>query len=166
MTLPEALMAVSISGLVFAAASYFFLFSARSMHMLGNYDDLDRASRSALDTMSRDIRSAKALISFNTNELIFSNAATATTFSYTYDATNGTLTRDWGGTSTVLLSNCDSLSFDISQRNPSNDFTFYSANGVPANAKLVDLKWSCYRTVTGEKINSQSVQTARIVMRN
>lgn len=166
MTVPETLMAVGISGLVFAAAASFFLFSARSMHMLGNYDDLDRANRSALDTMSRDIRNAKALISFSTNELVFSNATTPSTFSYIYDAAAGTLTRNWGDTSTILLTNCDSLSFDISQRNPSNDFTFYSAKGVVANAKLVDLKWSCYRTITGEKINSQSMQTAKIVMRN
>jgi hypothetical protein len=33
-------------------------------------------------------------------------------------------------------------------------------------AKLVDVSWLCSRKILGRKVNTESVQTAKIVMRN
>jgi hypothetical protein len=164
MTLVEMMVSLGISVFIIAAAVSFFMFSAYSLFGLGNYDDLERTSRNAVDRMTRDIRGASQLTSFATNKMIFTDSATAATFSYTY--TNGALIRTWAGSSTVLLSNCSYMAFDISQRNPSNGFNFYSANGVAANAKLVDVAWTCYRPIMGRSNNTEEMQSAKIVIRN
>ena len=33
-------------------------------------------------------------------------------------------------------------------------------------AKLIDVSWKCSRKIMGEKLNTESVQTAKIVIRN
>ena len=133
---------------------------------MGNYSDLDRASRNALDNMSREIRATSQLTAFTTTKLTFKDPD-GTTLSFEYNPGNGTLTRKRGGTNTTLLKECDFLEFHISQRNPSNNFTFYAVTGTNyATAKLVDVNWRCSRKILGNKVNTESVQTAKIVLRN
>src|SRR5213083_575694 len=68
MTLVELLMAVGISGMVFAAVAILIFFSGRSYAALANYVDLDNRSRNALDRMSKEIRQVDCV----------TNSATAT----------------------------------------------------------------------------------------
>ncbi len=162
----EMLIAMSIASIVFAAVASVSLFTARSFVAMGNYADLDRASRNALDVMSRDIRQAQHLTGYSSSRLDFTNLD-GSTFSYIYRSNSTTLTRVYGGVATILLTNCDYLTFNISQRNPSNNFTFYPATtNRPDLAKLIDLSWKCSRQILGAKVNTESVQTAKIVMRN
>ncbi|MBU6410617.1 MAG: prepilin-type N-terminal cleavage/methylation domain-containing protein [Verrucomicrobia bacterium] len=164
-TLVEMMFAVGIGGVVMAAVVMLTLFSARSFYAMNNYDDLNRQSRLALDLMSREIRQAAALTSYSTNQLVFTDESGAT-FSYTYNSTNGTLVRSYGGVSTVVLSNIEAgqFAFEISQRSPSNGFTFYPAGGA-SSAKLIDMTWRCSRSVLGVA-DTESMQMGRIVMRN
>lgn len=167
-TLVEMIFAIGISGLVLAAVATMTLYSARSFFAMSDYYNLNEKSRLAFDIMSRDIRQAARLTSYSTDRLVFADAVGAT-FSYTYDPDAGTLTRVYGGMSTVLLSNIvpGRFSFGIYQRNPSNDFTFYPANGVAANARLINVSWRCALAIPGSIItNTESAQTAKIVMRN
>jgi hypothetical protein len=133
---------------------------------MGNYNDLDRVSRNALDQLSHDIRQTRSLTAFTPTSLTFMDWD-SNSLSFVYDPSAGTLTRSKLGVTTVLLKQCDFLSFDLSQRNPSNDFTFYP---VPADrpdlAKLIDVSWRCSRKILGSKLNTESVQTAKIVRRN
>jgi len=164
LTVLEMLVAGSVASLVFAATAMLWVFSARSFVALGNYNDLDKASRNTLDIMSRDIRQTRALTAFTASSLTFLDYD-STPLRYIYNAGKRTLTREKGTQSTVLLSQCDYLNFDISQRNPSNNFGFYPATNA-ALAKLIDVSWKCSRTILGAKINTESVQTAKIVIRN
>jgi hypothetical protein len=128
--------------------------------------DLNKSSLNCLDRMSRDIREARSLQSYNTNQLVFLDF-NSNKLSYAWDSNKRQLTRTLSGDTTVLLNNCDYLSFHISQRNPTNGtFGFYSATNNAAICKLVDVSWRCYRTIYGFKINTESVQTAKIVLRN
>jgi Tfp pilus assembly protein PilW len=163
-TLLETVISTGIATVVLGAVAILGYFSANSFAAMGNYADLDAASRHALDTMSREIRSTRHLTSFSTTSLTFQDYDT-NSLTYVYDSTARTLTRQKGGTNTVLLQQCDYLNFDISQRNPSSNFTFYAASGA-STAKLIDLSWRCSRTILGAKINTESVQTAKIVIRN
>ncbi len=163
-TLLEMLIAITIATMVFAAIGTTTLFTARSFVAMGNYADLDRYSRNALDIMSSDIRQARMLTNFSPTRLDFTNLD-GSTFSYYSNA--NTLKRVYGGITTVLLTNLDYLSFNISQRNPSNNFTFYPvASGQVKLTKLVDVSWRCSRQILGQKVNTESVQTAKIVIRN
>ena len=76
--------------------------------------------------------------------------------------TNGS---DYG----ILLSNCISCRFDIYLHTPSNGttMTFWSAysSNCPL-AKVVVVNWICRRTNYATLMDSESVQTAKIVLRN
>jgi prepilin-type N-terminal cleavage/methylation domain-containing protein len=175
MTLIEMLISVALGTLIMGVALMLLIFGSQSLAGLGNYDDMNRKSRNALDTMSRDIRTARNLIGYVSNstvqQLTFSNepAYTPATFSYSYTnltGSNGVLTRNWNGTSTVLVSNLASLTFGMFQRNPQSNFTFY-ATTTPALAKLITLNWQCALPVSGiSVVNHEVVHSANIVIRN
>lgn len=157
---------MSIGSLLLAAVASFSVFTARSFIATGNYADLDSASRNSLDIMTRDIREARALTLFQTNKLVFT-ANDGQSLTYFFNPSTAKLTRQKGDQNTVLLEQCDYLIFNIYQRNPSNNFTFYPVqNNRVEMAKLVDVSWKCSRKILGEKMNTESVQTAKIVMRN
>ncbi len=164
MTLVDIMIASGIAFIVFAAVASMSMYTARSFAAMGNYADLDCASRNALDTMSRDIRQTISLNSYTSNRLTFTDAD-SNTLVYSYSPSARTLTKTQAGVSTVLLYQCDYLNFDMSKRNPSNNFTFYSTTNV-SEAKLIDVSWRCSRQILGAAVNTESVQTAKIVIRN
>lgn len=164
LSLVEFMVAMAIASIIFLAVSSLSLFSARSFVAMGNYADLDRASQNALDLMSREIRQTKALTAFQSNSLTFLDSDDKP-LTYIYSPATGSLTRQKSGVSTVLLQQCDFLKFSMSQRNPSNGFAFYPTTDVSV-AKLIDVSWRCSRKILGAKVNTESVQTAKIVIRN
>lgn len=144
---------------------------SRSMVAISNYYELDSSSRRTLDVMSRDIRNAGALTSFATNAI--SMAGTnyqGTPFSCTYNwdgsnvwrtyYTNGSLKETW-----LMLSNCAYLTFSNYTRVPQSNFTFNAVSGTN-RTKLISVSWKCSRSIMGAKLNTESVQTAKIVIRN
>lgn len=164
MSLIEILVSVFLSTILFAALSMLWVNGARSVLAMTNYTELDRASKYALDIMSRDIRQAKAMTSYSANSIAMTNT-TGTAYSYTYNSGAKTLTRTFGGVNKVLLTGCDRLAFTIYQRTPTNNFTFTKTT-VLNEAKLVDVNWKCSRQLMGQLANTESIQTAKIVMRN
>ena len=162
MTLVEILVASLIASAVLGVVVTLTVFATRSVLAMTNYTELDQDSRNALDILTRDIRQASGVgngtrtnrLELNTNGVRFC----------TYEYANRTLTRIEGARRTALLGNCDQLSFQMSTRNPSNDFQFYQAN--LATAKLIDVSWKCSREIRTQKVNTESIQTAKIVMRN
>ena len=167
MTLLEILMAVSIGGLVLAAISFLFLNTLRSFAAIGNYADLDNASRNALDVLSRDVRQAHVLTGFTTNQITLV-ANDSNTLVYAYSPSTHKFTRRIGTQSpTVLLKQCDYLNFSIYQRNPSNGWTWYPvSSNLLTTTKLIDVSWKCSRQILGSKVNTENVQTAKFVIRN
>ena len=170
-TLPEVLVSSGIGGIVLAAVAALSLFSSRSYVAIGNYMDLDRSSRNALDQLTREIRQTIALASYATNQLVFTDFDT-NALTFTWNANNKQLTRTKNGTTKVLLEQCDYLAFHICQRNPiPGQFDFYPATNTagvytPSLCKLVDVSWRCSRQILQKKVNTESVQTAKIVLRN
>ena len=172
MTLVEVLIATGVGSIVLAAVMTLSLFSARSFAALGNYVDLDIKSRTALDTMSSDIRQADKLTSASSTQLKFQitdpNNGAVNSLIYDYSPTAQTLTRTLGARSSVLLSNCTSLQFSIFQRNPiGGSYEQYPVDDPnrPDLCKLVQLTWVCQRSVLGRIANTESVQSAKVVMR-
>ena len=165
-TLPEMLVSLGAGSIILGAVALLSIFSSRSFVAMGNYMDLDKASRNALDQMSRDIRETLSLTSYQTNRLVFADSD-GSPLTYTWSPSTGKLTTTKNGVTKTLLSQCDYLSFRISQRNPiPGVFDFYTASNNPALCKLIDVSWKCSRTLLGQKINTESVQTAKIVIRN
>jgi len=170
MTLVELMVATVLGGLVLAAVMALTFFSARSFAALTNYVDLDNFSRNALDTMSREIRQADRLDSGDDHQLVFQHTdptnGTTNHVSYTYDPdTKQLVRRKNGGEPKVLLQECDFLRFSLYQRNPIGWSYDQYPTANPDTCKLVQLSWICSRNILGKKANTESVQSAKVVIR-
>jgi hypothetical protein len=141
--------------------------TGRSFAALMNYTELDKYSRNALDQMVYKIRQTDSLVSFTTNRMVFSYFAT-NTLTYEYSPDAKTLTETISGQAPkTLLIGCDTLSFSIFQRNTAaGTYDQFPATLTNNAVKLVQLSWTCSRKVLGSRVNTESVQSAKIVIRN
>jgi Tfp pilus assembly protein PilW len=163
-TLVEMLFTVGVAAVILAAVLSFLAFSNRSFASLTNYLDLDQKTQLAVDKMSREIRQVLQLTGFNSTNLTFQDYDGGT-LAYNYDANQQIVTRTKGSTTETLLTGCDSLTFNIFQRNPSNGtFQPYSTSTI-SETKLVELTWNCSRTIFGSKVNTECMQSAKVAIR-
>jgi hypothetical protein len=160
----QLLVASGIASLLIVVVAALSLFSGRSFAALANYAELDARSRNALDRMTKEIRQAKRLRSYETNELVLVDGDDQE-LRYTFNPSERTLTWSKNGQSEVLLTECDFLQFSIFQRNPVNGQYDVYPTGTPATCKLIQLSWVCSRTILGAKVNTESVQSAKVVIR-
>jgi hypothetical protein len=165
LTLVETLVAVGISSIAFAALAAFAFYSGRSFAAIGNYVDLDNTSRKAVDLMTKEIRQAKSLTGYQTNALTFTDYDDKQ-LQYIYDPAGQTLTRVKDTIPTVLLTGCDSLEFHIYDGAPNPGTNNFNLTTDAARCKLIDMKWRCSRLLLGQKANTETVQTAQVVIRN
>ncbi len=164
-TLSEVLVSMAIGGVVMAAVASLTFYTARSFTALANYEDLDRVSRRALDEMTYKIRQADGMTSNTNNTVSFSIWGT-NTLSYTYDPQARTLVERLGSESKVLLEECDSFTLDIFSRNAvDGTFDQFPVTSDAAGVKLIRVNWTCSRQILGQKVNTESVQSAKIVIR-
>jgi hypothetical protein len=179
LTLVELMMAIAVGSLVLVAVANLSLFGARSLAALVNYADLDSKSRYAADVIGRELRQATMVTAFNTNlpvkSMTLTNADQGATLKLTYDSNARTLALEkTGKPKLVALTECDRWDFSLYNRVPygyPTNLLFYPAtNGAgtvdPKLCKLIDMSWKCTRTILAKKVNSESVQTAKIVLRN
>ncbi len=172
-TLVEVLVAMALGMLLLSIVAMLFGNGARSFACLGNYRDLDAKSMMALDVMGREIRGATALTAFSTNSATpyFTLANGSTNITFTYYPTAGTVVMTKTGQSAITnLTGCDRWNFSFYTRAPntnsfSTNITFYGTTDSTA-CKLIQMSWKCSRTILGSKLNTESVQTAQIVLRN
>jgi len=165
-TLVEMMFSIGIGGIVGAALLLFAFYTGRNFAAMANYVALEKQSRSALDRMARDIRMVNGLTSFSSNKLSFLDHDSKPLV-YEYFPKDRTLVRSKDSVVETYLTECDSLKFDIFQRNPvGGTYDQYPASIQASNTKVVRVSWTCSRKVVGAKINTESVQAARIVIRN
>jgi Tfp pilus assembly protein PilV len=171
MTLVEVLVATGLGTVVLAAVMSMTVYSARSFAAVSNYVDMDMRSRHALDKMSQEIRQADGLTpnGFSATQLVFTGTDPMTTapytLTYTYDPARKTLTRSRGGESESLLTQCDSLVWSMYKRNMTNGTDEPIPTSDPRTCKLIKLDWVCSRSILGKSANTESVQSAEIVVR-
>jgi len=161
-TLVELMVAIAVGAVVLGAVLVTFIFVAKNFVIVGNYHDLDKDSRHTLDVLTRDIRSISNVTSFAANEINMVDMK-GNRIDYKWDGSN--FIRNWNGTAEVMLKDCDYLSMTNYQRNASTNFSFVAA-GSTAETKLIDIRWHCWRPVLGSHLTTESVQTAKIVVRN
>ena len=176
-TLLETMIVMGLAGVILAIILATYNYSGTSFSAMGNYTDLDRKSRAALDLLSREIRNSSALIGITNSPkaLTFYNGTTGKRITITYDSANKVLTLAKTGQATqTLLTSCDQWDYSLYGRVPiltSSNITFNAATngagGVDISAcKLVNMTWKCSRTIFGSKRNTETIQTAQIVLRN
>ncbi len=178
-TLSEVMVALGVGMMVMAAVAFMTLYGSRTSVSVANYTDLEGKSRYALDLISREIRQSQSVLSFQANlpvkSFTLTNADQAATITLLYDSGARTVTlQKTGHSDLVVLKECDSWDFALYQRTPlftATNVVFYSATnsaGVTDTTlcKLISLSWKCSRFVTGQNLNTESVQAAQVVLRN
>jgi hypothetical protein len=178
-TLMEVLVATGLGMLVFAAIMSLTLFGTRSTMAIANYSDLDSKSRYALDVIGRELRqdsTVTGLQNTSTNTVLtLTNASQGYLVNLTYDTNKRTVTlARTGQQNLVALTECDRFDVNLFQRTPlvtATNILFYPATNTSGVltlnlAKLVSLDWKCSRQILAQKVNTESVQAAQIVLRN
>ena len=177
MTLMELMVAMAIGSIVLVVVAVLVIFAARSFAALTNYQALDEASSFTADNMSKEVREATKVVSFqsqgNSRWIVFANtnASPAYTFRYDWTAASRELTRQrsFEASPTVLLKGCDRWDFTFQQRTPLAGPGYgFSTNMINQDeCKLVTMTWKCSRSINSTKLlNTETVQTAQIVLRN
>ena len=165
--LAEWVIAVGISTLVFASLAAFSVFTGRTFVTMENYVELGAQARWAADRMSQEIREAKRVTSFNpADPTRITLQAGATNVTFVYNPTLKTVERQYRGNTTVLLKGCESAQFAIFTRQATNATYEIFPTATVDNAKVVQITWNCSRTITGQKQNTEAMQSARVVIRN
>jgi hypothetical protein len=178
-SLIEVLVAMAVGSLVMAAISSLTMYAAKATTAMVNYTDLDGKSRYALDVISREIRQANAVLSFQTNlpvkTLTLTNANQGAAITFTYDSSARTVVMSKTGQADVTaLTECDRWDFSMYQRTPyitATNVSYYPATNTAgvlsvSLCKLINLSWKCSRTIFAAKVNTESVQAAQIVLRS
>jgi type II secretory pathway component PulJ len=170
-TLVEMMVSVAVFSIAGLALSTIFVFSIRSFAALTNYSMLDKENRTAMDKMTREIREAKQVLNYTTNgasSLSIMNGDNQTV-TYTFSPSAKKMIRQVSGAeSEVLLTNCDLLSFSLFMRTPvTNSLQPYTlaTNDWQNTVKVVQLTWKTSCTLPNAQVNSENVQTARVVIR-
>lgn len=179
MTLVEVMVASAVGSLVLACVASLSVFGSRSSVALLNYTDLDSKSRYAADVISREMRQATSVIDYQTNAqvkwLTLTNAVEGKMITLRWSATDRTLVLERSGEPNLAaLTECDRWGFGLYQRTPivtGTNLLFLPATNSVGQldlnlCKLVNMTWKCSRTILAQKVNTESVQAAQIVLRN
>lgn len=167
-SLIEMMFAATIFTVVGGAVGTAYMFSLRSFQALSNYSKLDEENREAVDRISRELREATTIQTppdgYQKSQLVFLDC-NGKRITYSFNRYSQTLTRTSNSVVTVLLTNCSLINFNLGTRAVANNYMYYT-NSDPNHAKIVDLTWKTSKTVGGRTfINSENIQTARIVIR-
>jgi prepilin-type N-terminal cleavage/methylation domain-containing protein len=164
-TLLELMVAMVIGSLALTAVSLLSIYTIRSFTALSNYMELDKNSRNTLDQMTKLIREADGVLDYDNHFVTLSYHAQPLSFSYSPSTKELTMTQT-NGVKKVLLEDCGFLDFQIFQRNSiSGTYDQYPATATESAAKIVQISWICSKHLIGTLINSESVQSAKIVIR-
>ena len=92
-------------------------------------------------------------------DIVYSSSAGSQEHAWT------TLTRTLDNETRVVLTQCDSLSWDMYQRNMSGGTDQPIPTTDPNECKLIKITWACSRSILGKTANTESVQSAEIMIR-
>ena len=171
LSLLEMMVTIGIASIVLAMVMTLYIFSLKSFGAMNNYAEMDAKSRMSIDTMLKEMRQASAVVGYQTNGstrwLMLTNSNERKLITYTWDPTAATLVCDKTGSPThTNLTGCDNWSFGFYMRVPTTNGTFFSAGNNLAITKLISMSWTCSRSNIIRKINTESVMTAQVVLRN
>jgi hypothetical protein len=175
-TLAEYMVATSIGLLALSAALVLWAYGTRTCAALLGYLELSSVSENALDLMSQQIRNATSVKSCASDALVLAipsptgPGTDTVTFAYEADkqaVTRTTVTASNAKEKKTLLTGCRSFKFLVYQRTPqTKSFELYPTGYTTNTAKVVEMQWSCFRKLTGDKNVIEDDTSAKIVMRN
>jgi Tfp pilus assembly protein PilW len=176
MTLAEIMVTSAVGFLLLTVMAVLYVFGMRTFGAMNNYAEMDAKSRIALDYMIKEIRQASTVLGQQTSgstiwlKVANTNSAIASTNTFTWDSGSRALT--WDKTAQgvaqptkTLLTGCSAWNFTLYLRAPYSDGTFPTTSDI-TRTKLINMTWTCLRSNLVANINSESIVTAEVVLRN
>jgi len=162
------LIATGLFGVASAAVCSIYMFSTRSFASLVTYADLDKINRTAMDTLTREIRQARLVSDVQSNSFSLINGD-GVSVTYWFNTGLKQFMRSANdGSSKVLVPNCDLISFSVFQRNNIagtwDQYPVASSNWSEY-VKVIQLTWKASQAVPLGPGVSENVQTAKIIIR-
>jgi len=167
-TLVEVLVTTAVFSISALALASIFVFSVRSFAAMANYTTLEQDNRTAMDQLTTEIRQARAVVGVSSNSITVINGDHVSISYFFNPQTKEFIRSASDGNRKVLLDNCSLLTFQLFQRNPvGGSYDIYPAatNNWQATVKVIQLSWKSSRTLAHGAVNSENVQTARVVIR-
>jgi hypothetical protein len=166
-------MVASAIGLVLVAVLLILtLYGQQSFGLMSNYSELDSKSRDTVMVLSKEIREATRVIKAQTNStgksLTLTNTADHSGFKLVWDSIDRTLTiQETPGLTSVLLTGCDEWDYTLYDGAPvvAGGRVSFTRSASPASCKLIEMSWSCSRTLAG-KVGGSGVESVRFGLRN
>jgi type II secretory pathway pseudopilin PulG len=163
-TLVEAMISMTLIGLLTAAVLSSFVFTLRGEQSLANYNTMNGDARELLERFSRDAKCALDVTNATTTSVTMmvpydTDLTHATAITYEYNSGDGTVTRETGGVETVLATGV-SNTFAFTYLNILNVAT----TSLP-EIKQIQLSLRMVRTVTSAT-TSQYVISAQYTLRS
>src|SRR5262249_49641828 len=117
-TVTEGMVSAAIGCIFAAALAGIFFTSTPPFLRVGGFIKMGCSNRNPFDPMTRNIRRAKLLTSFDSASVVFSyDSAGTTNLAYRYNSSGAVLTEEWtsGGSTTTntLLTGCSNLVFSL-----------------------------------------------------
>ena len=167
-TLLEMLIATGLFGMASASVCTLYLVSTRGFAYLSNYGELDKINRTAMDTLTKEIRQSKLVTDVQSNSFSVINGDGVSVTYWFNPALKQFVRSASDGSSRVLISSCALIQFDVFQRNTvAGTWDQYpvATNNWSEYVKVIRLTWKAARTIPGGPGVSENVQTAKIIIR-
>jgi hypothetical protein len=164
MTTVETLIAIGISVVLLTQVCALWYYSSRSFAAQATYTALDQESQRALDRLSKDVRQAKDITSFDTARIVLRDFDDQP---LEFRLLGRSLLRLKGLTRSTLLNNVDSLKFSMYQRTPmAGVWDQYTTTNL-ATCKLIEVRWKCSRKLHPlAPQTTEYMQSAKVVIRS
>ncbi len=180
-TLVEVLVATTLGGVLLAAVLSSFLFLGRTGYAIQNYADMEAQARNAMETFALDVRMA-----YDVTWTVVNNRPTAVTvvtmqgntripYTYTYNASAGTFTRQRTGSSpgpvTTLITGIkpnSAVDFFTAYKIDTQKINFATTSTTAAGlmTKQIQISLEAQRTRSTLAATTNKVVSARFVLRN
>jgi hypothetical protein len=168
----ELLVASAIGLVLVALLLILTIYGQQSFGLMSNYAELDAKSRDTVMILSREIREATRVIQARTNSsgksLMLTNAVDHSAFRLVWDSIDRTLAiQQIPGSTNMLLTGCDEWDYTLYDGAPSlaGGKVSFTRSVSPASCKLIEMSWSCSRTLGG-KPGGSGVESVRFGLRN
>ncbi len=168
----ELMVAGALGTVLVALLLVLTIYGEQSFGLMTNYSELDASTRNTVALLSREIREATRVVAAQTDasgkSLTLSNALEGISTKLFWDATSRTLAIEKNpGVSEILLTGCDQWDYTLYDGAPiiAGEKVSFKPSVSPATCKLIEMSWSCSRTLLG-KTNASSVESVRFGLRN
>lgn len=165
LTLVELLIAVTISGVLLAAAFSSVFYFTQSGLIISGYSEMEDSQRRTSQLWSRDIFNANNAHWQNENHLVLQQSGG--TVEYLYEPNNGQiLRRDGSGSWETLLSGIVTLRFIPYNRAGTALDLSQDLNAANAAVKMIQMEVEMHRAIAFQPHISAHWATPRVLLRN